>query len=131
MFWQPVPVRLWTGKMKYKMSQFSRRLRKYKHSENIRNHKMHEKLMQCYKVLTLEFLCKDGTTFSLWLQEKIQLLLHRLTNYRKKMARNPKSDWQSIQVFSAGVWIYDCLTFVSDVLCAYVIVRTWYDMNDL
>jgi len=42
------------------MSQFSCRQRKYKQCENIRNHKMREKLMQCYKVLTLEFLCKDG-----------------------------------------------------------------------
>jgi len=45
--------------------------------------------MQSYKVLTL--LCKDGTTLSPWLQEKIQLLSYRLTNYRK-MTRNPKLD---------------------------------------
>jgi len=48
--------------MKYKMSQFSCRLQKYKHCENNRNYKMLEKLMQFYKVLTVEFLCKDAST---------------------------------------------------------------------
>jgi len=51
--------------MKYKMSQFSFRLRKYKHCENIRNHKIHERLLQYYKILTFVFLCKGADKF-LW-----------------------------------------------------------------
>jgi len=32
---------------------------KLNHYKNIRNHKMHEKLTQLYKISTLEFLCKS------------------------------------------------------------------------